>query len=49
VQKLFADGATLWREWEANITKLSRPDAALRIADAIQAELGKTGGERPGK
>ena len=30
----FKDGR-LWREWEANITKLSRPDAALRIAEEI--------------
>lgn len=39
IRKLFANGAALWREWEANIGRLSRPDAALRIADAILAEM----------
>ncbi|HWB58517.1 MAG TPA: glycosyltransferase, partial [Chthoniobacteraceae bacterium] len=28
----FADGAALWREWERNIARLSKPDAALVIA-----------------
>jgi len=28
----FANGAQLWSEWEGNITKLSKPDAALVIA-----------------
>lgn len=32
VERLFANGATRWREWEQNITRLSRPDAALQIA-----------------
>jgi processive 1,2-diacylglycerol beta-glucosyltransferase len=32
VERLFADGARRWREWEENITRLSRPDAALQIA-----------------
>ncbi len=32
VERLFANGAGRWHEWEANITRLSRPDAALQIA-----------------
>ena len=32
VQRAFADDARQWREWEANITKLSRPRASLEIA-----------------
>jgi len=28
----FADGAKLWHQWEQNIVKLSKPDAALIIA-----------------
>jgi UDP-N-acetylglucosamine:LPS N-acetylglucosamine transferase len=32
IEQLFADGAADWRAWEQNITRLSRPDAALQIA-----------------
>jgi len=32
VQSAFADDARQWREWEANITELSRPRASLEIA-----------------
>jgi len=32
VERLFARDATRWREWEANITRLSKPDAAAQIA-----------------
>ena len=32
VQRAFADDAKQWREWSANISKLSRPRAALDIA-----------------
>jgi processive 1,2-diacylglycerol beta-glucosyltransferase len=32
VERLFANDAALWREWESNITALSKPDAALQIA-----------------
>ncbi len=32
VQRAFANDARQWREWEANITKLSRPRASLEIA-----------------
>jgi processive 1,2-diacylglycerol beta-glucosyltransferase len=37
VEALFADGAREWRVWERNIRALSRPDAALRIAEALTA------------
>jgi processive 1,2-diacylglycerol beta-glucosyltransferase len=32
VQKAFANDATLWREWAANISHLGRPNASLDIA-----------------
>jgi processive 1,2-diacylglycerol beta-glucosyltransferase len=37
VEKLFANGAREWREWERNIQALSRPDAALRIVEELTA------------
>ncbi len=35
VEHAFADDARLWREWSANITRLSRPRAALEIAESL--------------
>ncbi len=35
VQRAFADDAKQWREWSANISKLSRPRAALDIAEFL--------------
>jgi processive 1,2-diacylglycerol beta-glucosyltransferase len=35
LQSLLADGARRWHEWEASIAKLSRPAAALRIAEEV--------------
>lgn len=35
VQSLAAEGARQWHEWEANIGRLSRPDAALRMAEEV--------------
>jgi len=32
IEQLFANEAAGWRDWETNITQLSRPDAALQIA-----------------
>jgi len=32
VEQLFAADAAEWRQWHANIVRISRPDAALRIA-----------------
>ncbi|HKW28986.1 MAG TPA: PHP domain-containing protein, partial [Verrucomicrobiae bacterium] len=38
VEKAFAKRAHLWSEWRENLQKISRPDAALRIAELILAE-----------
>jgi processive 1,2-diacylglycerol beta-glucosyltransferase len=35
VERAFADEAKQWREWEANISKLSRPRASLDIAEFL--------------
>jgi len=35
VRRAFADDARQWREWAANIAKLSRPRASLDIADFL--------------
>jgi hypothetical protein len=37
VQRAFDNGAKLWREWADNISKLSRPRAALDIAEFLLA------------
>ena len=37
VQRAFADDARVWREWSANIDRLSRPRAALEIAERLLA------------
>jgi processive 1,2-diacylglycerol beta-glucosyltransferase len=35
VQRAFADNAKQWREWETNISKLSRPRASLDVAEFL--------------
>jgi len=35
VQRAFADDAWLWREWSENISRISRPRAALEIAELL--------------
>jgi processive 1,2-diacylglycerol beta-glucosyltransferase len=35
VQRAFADDAKQWREWAANISRLSRPRASLDIAEFL--------------
>ena len=35
IEHLFAGDAATWRAWEQNITRLSKPDAALRIAKFV--------------
>ncbi len=35
VERLFARGGARWREWEANIRRLSKPDAAEQIAGFV--------------
>jgi processive 1,2-diacylglycerol beta-glucosyltransferase len=37
VQRAFEDGAKQWREWAGNISKLSRPRAALDIAEFLMS------------
>ncbi|HEX4697049.1 MAG TPA: hypothetical protein VH254_05205 [Candidatus Udaeobacter sp.] len=37
VQRAFADDAKQWREWVANISSLSRPRAALDIAEFVMS------------
>ena len=37
VQRAFDDGAKQWREWSGNISKLSRPRAALDIAEFLMS------------
>jgi processive 1,2-diacylglycerol beta-glucosyltransferase len=43
IEHLFADDAVAWRAWEQNIARLSKPDAALQIAQFV---LGEMPGER---
>ena len=35
IEALFADDAAEWRQWERNIARLAKPDAALQIADFV--------------
>ena len=35
VQRVFANNAKEWRDWSANISKLSRPRASLDIAEFL--------------
>jgi processive 1,2-diacylglycerol beta-glucosyltransferase len=37
VERAFSDDARQWREWAANIAKLSRPRASLDIAEFLLA------------
>jgi UDP-N-acetylglucosamine:LPS N-acetylglucosamine transferase len=37
VHRAFDDGAKQWREWASNISKLSRPRAALDIAEFLMS------------
>jgi processive 1,2-diacylglycerol beta-glucosyltransferase len=41
VQEAFADDARLWRKWNTNIARLSRPCAALDIARFVLETTGK--------
>lgn len=40
VEGAFSLRARRWREWRANLTRLSRPDAALRLARLVLEECG---------
>jgi processive 1,2-diacylglycerol beta-glucosyltransferase len=46
VENAFAKRATQWSEWRENLRKMSRPDAALRIAELVLAESGH---DKPGR
>ena len=37
IESLFLNDAAGWRQWEQNIARLARPDAALQIADFVLA------------
>lgn len=39
VEEAFAGNAERWSEWEASISRISRPDAAMRIAEAVLQKL----------
>jgi processive 1,2-diacylglycerol beta-glucosyltransferase len=38
VEQAFAHKSRLWQEWRSNLTRVSRPDAALRIAELVLSE-----------
>jgi predicted metal-dependent phosphoesterase TrpH len=38
LESAFTKDARLWREWRANLLKVSRPDASLRIAELVLEE-----------
>ena len=38
VREAFSHKARLWQEWRDNLAKLSKPDAALRLAELVLAE-----------
>ena len=38
VKQAFADDALLWKKWNANLAKLSRPAAALEISEFLLSE-----------
>lgn len=35
VERAFEQNAQLWREWRSHLSRLSRPDAALRLAELV--------------
>jgi processive 1,2-diacylglycerol beta-glucosyltransferase len=38
VKEAFSHKARLWQEWRANLTRLSKPDAAVRLAELVLHE-----------
>jgi len=46
VELAFDKRASVWSDWRKNLKKVSRPDAALRIAEVVLAEAGT---ERPAR
>jgi UDP-N-acetylglucosamine:LPS N-acetylglucosamine transferase/histidinol phosphatase-like PHP family hydrolase len=47
VEGVFAHKSRQWQEWHDNLENVSRPDAALRVAELTLEEAGHAGG-RPG-
>jgi UDP-N-acetylglucosamine:LPS N-acetylglucosamine transferase/predicted metal-dependent phosphoesterase TrpH len=45
VEKAFADEGKIWRRWRANLTKMSRPDASVRIAELALSQCELEGAE----
>lgn len=48
VEEAFAHKARLWQEWRDNLERVSRPDAALRIAELVLEEC-ERGSDAPRK
>ena len=44
VEEAFAHKSRQWQEWRDNLEKVSRPDAALRIAELVLEEAGHASG-----
>jgi hypothetical protein len=44
VEEAFAHKSRQWQEWRDNLEKVSRPDAALRVAELTLKEAGQGGG-----
>ena len=42
VKEAFAHKARLWQEWRRNLEKISKPDAALKVAELVLAECEAT-------
>jgi processive 1,2-diacylglycerol beta-glucosyltransferase len=42
IEEAFKHRAQLWSEWRANLARISRPDASMRIAELILAEAEHT-------
>jgi UDP-N-acetylglucosamine:LPS N-acetylglucosamine transferase/predicted metal-dependent phosphoesterase TrpH len=43
VEKAFAQRGRLWEKWKANLEKISRPDASLKLAQAILEDSDQPG------
>ena len=48
VEEAFAKKAALWQQWRDNLERVSRPDAALRLAELVLEECGR-GSDAPRK
>jgi UDP-N-acetylglucosamine:LPS N-acetylglucosamine transferase/predicted metal-dependent phosphoesterase TrpH len=46
VAKAFASDARIWRCWRQNLTRISRPDASIRIAELALSQCDHEGPER---